>query len=75
MDTSTIETPASAKSMEYIKIQILTNQRLGLRASGDELVSRLSSMASTASSPAYSRQNFETRMICLSIPAEAPPWR
>jgi hypothetical protein len=35
----------------------------------------LSSIASTASSPAYSRQNFETQMICLSIPAEVPPWR
>jgi hypothetical protein len=30
-----------------------SNQRLGLRAPGDELASSLSSIASTASSPAY----------------------
>ena len=30
----------------------------------------LSSIVSTASLPAYSRQNVETRIICRSIPAE-----
>jgi len=34
-------------------IPVRSNQRLGLRAPGDELASRLSSIASTASSPAY----------------------
>lgn len=33
----------------------------------------LSSMSSTARCLAYSRQNFETRLICLSIPAEVLP--